>query len=201
MDESSLEVAGQEARSKPNGAGAGLREVKPPAISRTRPPILAEIGPELQHDGSPVLSIAADAVELARTTWTATCTHYEEAVGKVSPLHTREAALIATRRFSYEAKQKALRRVDASLAEIRVASREVENAIQRKRGLQPRARDDITGELRAAEIRSWLRSQPENQRMSLVERAIGAGDATVVAAALELPAIAGASRGCGDASR
>ncbi len=143
----------------------------------------------MASDGTVAGKLAAEAIEACRQSWAATCEQYEAELRKVSPVHTEAAALLRSRRFAYDVKQRSLKFADQALAELRVATKEIEAEITHKT-VPPRGRDDLVGELRAAEVRTWLR-RPKTERYKLVAQAIGAGDVVTVAAALERPVLAG----------
>ena len=168
--------------------------LRPPSPARAKASVLGvEIGAEIASDGTLPLRCAADAIATARAIWEAACTMYAEQMAKVSPVVTEVAAQLKSRDFFFAAKQRSLKQADAALAEIRIEEKQVEERIRRAT-LPLRAQGDLAGAILAGEVRGWLRAAPEAQRLSLVERAIGAGDVRVVAAALEMPEVAGLTR-------
>ena len=174
--------------------GFGVVPFKPPSPRRATEVMLGvEIGGTIESDGTLPLRCAADALDAARETWAAACTVHAEALGKVNALHTEASALLRSRAFFRDARQRTLRACDAALAEIRVEQKELEGKIARAT-VPPRARDDFAGAVMAGEIRSFLRGLNDVERMSALERAIGAGNAEIMAAALHQPVLAGLTK-------
>jgi hypothetical protein len=136
------------------------------------------------------MKVAAGAVDSCREAWSAICQLHTGVMSKTSPLLPEVGQQLKSRKIAHERQQAALKRCDAALGEVRVAMQETETAIRCKT-VPPRRPDDLSGALVASEVRSWLRSLPQHERVGAVEKAITAGDAKVVAACLELPTVAG----------
>jgi hypothetical protein len=145
-----------------------------------------EIAGPLESDGTLQVRVAADSIGALRDAWSGICSLHEEVMGKASPVNPAVACEIKSRKLAFDVKQRALKHADSALAELRVATKEVEAAVVRK-ATPARMREDVAGAILAGEVRSWVRSHPDRERMRLVETAIGAGDAKVVVPCLEMP--------------
>ena len=182
------------AETKPNGgavkrpAGAPLN---PPHPRRSKSEVLGvEIGAEITDDGTLPLKTAAGAITSCRETWRGACTLHAQLMGKVSPLTPEPAQQIRSRAWFFASKQRSLRAADAALAEIRTEQKTVDEKIARAT-VPPIARENFAGAVLASEIRSFLRSLNDAERLSTLERAIAGNNVEVMGAASSVPVLAG----------